>query len=126
MDLAFRITRRQSGFFAAFTLAAVLSGCALIDRMSGVAEARRLQESGLPASAHILQIWDTGITVNNDPVIGMRVEIDRSDGSAYPATIPKCLISRIDIPRFQPGATVPVRIDPQDPAKVALDAYQYR
>ena len=107
-------------------LAAVLSSCALVDRMSGVAEARRLQESGVAASARILEIWDTGITVNDDPVIGMRVEIDRPDGTAYPATIPKSLISRLDIPRFQPGATVRVRIDPQDPAIVALDAYEYR
>jgi hypothetical protein len=94
--------------------------------MSGVAETRRLQETGVPASARILEIWDTGITVNNDPVIGMRVEIDRSDGTTYPAVIPKSLISRLDVPRFQPGATVAVRIDPQDPAKVALDAYTYR
>lgn len=107
------------------TLAAVLSGCALVDRMSGVAEARRLQESGVPASARILEIWDTGITVNDDPVIGMRVEIGRPDGTAYPATIPKSLISRLDIPRFQPGATVQVRIDAQDPALVALDVYRY-
>jgi len=108
------------------TLAVLLSGCALVDRISGVAETRRLQESGLPASARILEIWDTGITVNNDPVIGMRVEIDRTDGTAYPAVIPKSLISRLDVPRFQPGATVQVRVDPQDPARVALDAYKYR
>ena len=94
--------------------------------MSGVAETRRLQETGVPASARILEIWDTGITVNNDPVIGMRVEVDRTDGTAYPAVIPKSLISRLDVPRFQPGATVSVRVDPQDPAKVALDAYRYR
>ncbi len=107
-------------------MSALLSGCALVDRMSGVAETRRLQEAGVPASARILEIWDTGITVNDDPVIGMRVEIDRPDGTAYPATIPKSLISRLDVPRFQPGASVSVRIDPQDPAIVALDAYKYR
>jgi hypothetical protein len=107
-------------------VSALLSGCALVDRMSGVAETRRLQEAGVPANARILEIWDTGITVNDDPVIGMRVEIDRPDGTAYPATIPKSLISRLDVPRFQPGATVSVRIDPQDPAIVALDAYKYR
>jgi hypothetical protein len=113
-------------FSSAMALSALLSGCALVDRMSGVEEARRLQQSGLPASARILEIWDTGITVNDDPVIGMRVEIARPDGTAYPAVIPKSLISRLDVPRFQPGATVQVRIDPQDPALVALDAYEYR
>jgi hypothetical protein len=101
---------------------ALLAGCAIVDRMSGVSEARQLQQSGLPASARIMKIWDTGITVNNDPVIGMRVEIVRPDGTVYSARIPKSLISRLDIPRFQPGATVSVRIDPRNPDRVALDA----
>ena len=104
----------------------LLTGCAMVDRMSGVSETKRLQENGEAASARILEIWDTGITVNDDPVIGLKVEVTRGDGSDYTATIPKSLVSRVDIPRFQPGATVPVRIDPQDPASVALDVYRYR
>jgi hypothetical protein len=107
-------------------LAAALGGCALADRMSGVAEAKRLQEAGVPASARIVKLWDTGITVNDDPVIGLEVEVARTDGSVYTATIPKSLISRLDIPQFQPGQTVSVRIDPQDSSLVALDVYQYR
>ncbi len=111
---------------AGLAILALLAGCALVDRVSGVSEARRIQQSGVPASARIVEIWDTGMTVNDGPVIGMRVEISRPDGSVYSATIPKSLISRLDIPRFQPGATVPVRIDPQNPDRVALDAYSYR
>ena len=107
-------------------LAALLAGCAMVDRMSGVSEAKRLQTAGTAASARVLEIWDTGITVNEDPVIGMRVEIARPDGSSYDATIPKSLISRLDVPRFQPGAPGRGRRAPQDPAKVALDAYSYR
>jgi len=107
-------------------LAALLGGCALADRMSGVAEAKRLQEAGVPASARVVKLWDTGITVNEDPVIGLEVEVARADGSVYTAIIPKSLISRLDVPQFQPGQTVSVRIDPQDPSLVALDVYRYR
>lgn len=103
-----------------------MSGCAIADRMSGVSEAKRLQEAGTPTTARILKIWDTGITVNDDPVIGLEVEIAREDGSLYTATIPKSLISRLDVPQFQPGLPVDVRIDPQDPTKVAIDVYKYR
>jgi hypothetical protein len=111
----------------ALILAAIaLGGCALADRMSGVAEAKRLQEAGVPASARVVKLWDTGITVNDDPVIGLEVEVAREDGSVYTATIPKSLISRLDVPQFQPGQTVSVRIDPQDPSLVALDVYRYR
>jgi hypothetical protein len=111
-------------------LLAILSmtsfGCAMIDRMSGVSEAKRLQETGESATARVLEIWDMGMTVNDDPVIGLRVEVSREDGSVYTATIAKSLVSRVHIPQFQPGATVPVRIDPQNAANVVLDVYQYR
>ncbi|HEV7505855.1 MAG TPA: DUF3592 domain-containing protein [Thermoanaerobaculia bacterium] len=122
--------RKLAGIGAIAALLAMilggLGGCAMIDRMSGVAETKRIQESGVAARARILEIWDTGITVNEDPVIGIKAEVTRADGTTYTATIPKSLISRLDIPRFQPGAVVDVRIDPQDSSKVALDAYKYR
>ena len=124
--MTFRITRVNAAFFATtILLASALTGCAMIDRMSGVAETKRLQEFGVAARARILEIWDTGITVNEDPVIGIRAEVTRADGTIYAASIPKSLISRLDIPRFQPGAVVDVRIDPQDSSKVALDVYKY-
>lgn len=107
-------------------LLTLLTGCGTIDRMSGVSEAKRLQEAGVPGTARILKLWDTGITVNDDPVIGLEVEVAREDGSVYTATIPKTLISRLDVPQFQPGLPVSVRIDPQDPSLVAVDVYKYR
>jgi hypothetical protein len=120
-------SKTLGGFAAVLAILGVLlSGCAVIDRMSGVAETKRLQKSGVAARARILEIWDTGITVNQDPVIGIRAEVTREDGTTYTVTIPKSLISRLDVPRFQPGAVVDVRIDPQDSSKVALDAYKYR
>jgi hypothetical protein len=117
--------RRQVASTVLIVLAASASGCALIDRLSGVGEARRLQATGLQGAARIVEVWDTGITVNEDPVIGLAVEVSRADGSVYTATIPKSLVSRIDIPHFQPGIVVPVRIDPADESIVALDVYRY-
>jgi len=103
-----------------------LTGCAVIDRMSGVSETKALQATGVAAEATVLRIWDTGITVNQDPVIGMEVEVRPADGKSWKATIPKSLISRLDIPHFQPGRVVDVRYDPHDTARVALDMYHYR
>jgi hypothetical protein len=120
------ISRRSSRTLALVAALLLSPGCTLIDRMSGVGEAKKLRESGMAGSAKILAVWDTGITVNDDPVIAMRVEVTRPDGSVYSATIPKSLISRLDIPRFQPGSTVPVRIDPNDPLHMAVDVYNYR
>ncbi len=103
----------------------VLAGCAAVDRLSGVSEARELQRIGQPAAAIVLEVWDTGITRNKDPVIGLRVEVHPAQGEPYQATIEKSVVSRVDIPQFQPGSRLAVRVDPANPARVGLDVYKY-
>lgn len=101
----------------------LMTGCvsASFDGFTGESQARALRQTGIPAWATILRIWDTGITLNDDPVIGMEVEVRPEEGEPFRATIPKSLISRIAIPQFQPGKEVAVRYDPQDSTQIALD-----
>ena len=73
----------------------------------------------------MVEVWDTGITVNDDPVIGLRLTVQRPGQAPYEAVINKSLVSRVHISQFQPGWQVPVRVDPHDPARVALDVYKY-
>jgi hypothetical protein len=82
---------------------------------------KELQQNGVSATARILEIWDTGWTINDNPVIGMRVEVQPTDLPAFEATIKKTAISRIAVPQFQPGNVIPVRFDPKDPTVVAVD-----
>ncbi|MFP5287722.1 MAG: DUF3592 domain-containing protein, partial [Thermoanaerobaculia bacterium] len=44
-----------------------------------------------------------------------------TEGAPFRAVIPKSRISRLDIPRVQPGETVAVRYDPNNPSRAALD-----
>ena len=106
-------------------LVAASTGCLVVNKMSGVSEARAIQAVGEPAHATVLQIWDTGITVGHDPVVGLRVAVERPDHSSYEAVIKKSLVSRVHLPQFQPGSRVPVKVDPRDPTRVALDMYKY-
>lgn len=101
------------------------SGCALIDRWSGITETRRIQAIGIPASGEILEIWDTGMTLNDNPVIGLRVIVSPQDGDPYEAIIAKSVVSRVHLPQFQPGSIVPLMCDPAAPQRVALDMYEY-
>jgi hypothetical protein len=110
------------GFAALVSM--ITGGCALADRMSGVSDAKALQEIGEPAEATIVKIWDTGMTVNDDPVVGFLLEVRPSGKPGYQAET-KLRISRVDVPRVQPGMVVMVRIDPKDPKHVALDIYDY-
>jgi hypothetical protein len=101
-------------------LACVFGGCVVVNHIDGVAQAEELQKTGLPAQATILQIWDTGTTVNDDPVVGFLLDVRPQEGEPFQART-KQLISRLTIPQVQPGAVVGVRYDPKNPQRVSLD-----
>ncbi len=97
------------------------SGCSGMVAHFGGGMSEELQQSGVSARARIEEVWDTGWTINDNPVIGMKVLVLPPDRPAFTATIEKTTISRIATPQFQPGNTVPVRYDPKNPALVAVD-----
>ena len=116
------MTRVRLLFMAVLVLC-VINSCFMADRLSGESEARKIRASGQPAQAKVLRIWDTGITVNNDPVVGFLLEVRPDDRPPYQAET-KALISRLDIPQIQPGAVLPVKFDSDNPGRVALDIYE--
>ncbi len=116
---------RKEVWLALCLAATCLSGCALVDRMSGMSRVYELQERGLPAEATILEIWDTNVTANNDPVVGFHLEVRMEGSEPFEATT-KGPIPVVHLPQFQPGAVVPVLVDPSDHQRVALDVYHRR
>ncbi len=116
------IRSRSGAFRALFVLSCLaLAGCSSMVAHFGGGVSKELQQNGVVARATIQEIWDTGWTVNDNPVIGMKVLVQPGDRPAFAATIEKTTVSRIAIPQFQPGNTVPVRFDPENPAIVAVD-----
>lgn len=99
-----------------------LAGCSGLLLRVGGGMTPELRQSGVAASAQILEIWDTGWTINDNPVIGMRVRVQAPDRPDFEATIAKTTVSRIAVAQFQPGAVIPVRFDATDPAVVAVDS----
>ena len=97
-------------------------GCAIANKTAGLSQAKELHAIGIPAEAKILDIEDTHWTVNDDPVCAFLLEIHRGEETYQART--KIVISRVKVPQFQPGAIVPVRIDPKDPQRVSLDIYE--
>jgi hypothetical protein len=101
-------------------VAVSLTGCAIRDRMTGEAEARQIRAVGIAAPATVVQIWDTGVTVNDDPVVGFLLDV-KPEGQAPFQAKTKALVSRLAVPRVQPGAQLKVIYDPKDTTRVALD-----
>lgn len=101
-----------------------LGGCtAILDRFSGRGEACAILAIGVPAQATVLRLVDTGTTINDDPVIEFVLRVDPADAPAYEARA-RALVGRLDVPAVQPGRVFPVRFDPQQPQRVAIDAWE--
>jgi hypothetical protein len=105
----------------------LLCGCVmrLIDHMTGEDQANEIRKTGRPGTARVLRIWDTGMSLNENPIVGLRLEVHAEGIEPFEAET-KALIGRLDIPRIQPGAELDVKYDPQDHTRVALDIYERR
>src|SRR5262245_53997965 len=114
------MTNRLGVLSVTLGLALALSACGLKDHFTGESTAKKIRAVGVPATATIVQIWDTGVTVNDDPVVGFLLDVQPGDRPAFQART-KALVSRLDVPRVQPGAQLRVMYDPKDTSRVAID-----
>lgn len=76
-------------------------------------------QSGIPATAMIVQLSETGMMVNYQPQVKIVLQVNPPNGAPY-QTDTVMVVSQLQIPRIQPGMVVPVKIDPANPANVAL------
>jgi hypothetical protein len=118
--LSHGLARARAAIVVGTLLSVGASACAIADRFTGEKEARQIRAIGVPAEATIVQIWDTGVTVNNDPVVGFLLDVHPDSQAVFQAKT-KALVSRLAVPRVQPGARLRVFFDPKDTTRVAVD-----
>jgi len=84
-------------------------------------QSNRLRERGRACEATILEVSETGVTVqDNYPLAKLRLRVEPAGGEPYEATT-KCLMNRFEIPAYQPGSRISVLVDPKDRKKVAVE-----
>ena len=109
--------------FALLGLACAGLGCAsIVDTFSGRGDACAILAIGTPATGTIVRLVDTGRTINDDPVVEFVLRVVPAEGTAFEGRA-RGLISRLDVPQFQPGRVVPVKYDPRDRTRIALDLW---
>ena len=74
----------------------------------------------LPAQATIVTVREGGPYVNGRPTITMELDVALPGHDQYRAQA-RQVVGRLVIGRLQPGATVPVRVDPEELANVVVD-----
>ncbi len=122
--MAHRYSWLRNLLSAAILMAAIVAtGCAsLFDGFSGRRDACQILSIGTPATATIERLIDTGTTINDNPVVEFVLRVVPPEGPAFEAHS-KALVSRLDVPLIQPGRVVPVKYDPNDTSRVALDLW---
>jgi hypothetical protein len=81
---------------------------------------RTVLEQGIAAKAKIISVQQTNMLVNYQPQAVFQLEVYPPNGEPYQATT-KTVISMVNIPQYQPGAEISVKIHPVDRTKVEID-----
>ncbi len=76
-------------------------------------------KDGVQTSATVLKVWDTGTTLNDDPQVGLLLEIPTNEGSRFQAET-KTIVSRLQVSLVQPGVTANVVYDPNNLKRVQV------
>lgn len=80
---------------------------------------QRVLQTGVAATATIVRVWDTGTRINDNPRVGMLLQVQPTSGPAFQAEI-KETVSIVQMAMFQPGARLEVKYDPAQPTSVAI------
>ena len=82
-------------------------------------KAQHLMQSGHVGSATVTALRQTGTFVNNNPECELDLQVTVDGGAPYPVTH-RQVLAMVALPGFQPGASVPVRVDPDDGASLII------
>lgn len=76
-------------------------------------------KNGVQAEATVIEIWDTGTTINDDPLVGLLLEV-HPPGMAPFQVKTKTIISRLSAANLMPGQKANVKYDPANLKRVAV------
>lgn len=80
---------------------------------------KRLVRNGIPGTAEVLSVEETGATVNRMPVVRLRLRV--TDGSGQAREVEhKQVLSRLMVMEIERGDTLQVRVHPKRPGRLAI------
>lgn len=102
-----------------FAFVGVILWFTLRPLLQNMNQRNQILQTGIPAMATIMSLAETGMLVNHQPQVRIGLQVNPPNGLPYQTEL-TMVISMLVIPQVQPGLTVPVKIDPKDPSKVAI------
>ncbi len=77
-------------------------------------------KNGVTAQAKVLKVWDTGVSINDNPEVGLLLEVSPTSGRPFQAEA-KTVVSRLNVALVQPGVRADVKYDPQKPQRLQVE-----
>lgn len=81
----------------------------------------KLLATGRRADGLITEMWDTGVTINNQPQIGMKIQVTPQTGAPFTSEV-IMVVSRLQTSYYQVGVKCIVKYDPEDTKTVAIES----
>jgi Protein of unknown function (DUF3592) len=105
-------------------LRAMKDGVAQANQMMGQMasdgqKSQHLMQAGRVGTATVTAVRQTGTFVNNNPECELDLQVVVDGGDPYEVTH-RQVLAMVALPGFQPGASVPVRVDPDDPSSLII------
>lgn len=76
-------------------------------------------KEGEPATAVILKVWETGRTVEQNPRIGLKLEVYPPERVPFEIEI-KQNVTKEELANLKEGRTLKVKLDPRNPKNIAV------
>ncbi len=76
-------------------------------------------KNAVTAEARVLKVWDTGVTINDDPQIGLLLEFSSAEGVPLQVEA-KTIVSRLKVSLVQAGITAEIQYDAKKPQRVQI------
>jgi hypothetical protein len=87
----------------------------------GMSQNSNLVKSGVSSPAVILEVQDTGVSMNNSMQARLTLQVTPSNRPPFQATT-TAFVNRFQVGMLVPGASVQVKYDPNDSSKVAVES----
>jgi hypothetical protein len=87
--------------------------------LRGPMQRKRLAQSGVPGTAQLLVVEQTGTRVNDQPMVRLRMLVELPNRAPY-TVLHNEVVPLIRLSQLVPGSTVGVRVDANDPALMAV------
>jgi hypothetical protein len=80
-------------------------------------------KNGVVAEATVMKVWDTGVSINDNPQVGMLLDVHPPTGTSFQAETKK-VVSRLNTGVIQPGVQVQVFYDPANLKRLVVQSIQ--